>query len=51
MLDSEVEAVKKQAGRKSAITDKIQKCLVVRGTLNSAYYQMAYKEIALLKSV
>jgi hypothetical protein len=51
VLTSRAETLKKQTGRKPAITDKMRERLVARATLNAAYRWMTYKEIAWVKSV
>jgi hypothetical protein len=51
VLKSQVEAVRRQAGRKPAITDKVRERLVARATLDDAHRRMTYKEIACLEGV
>jgi len=46
IIRSQVEASKKQTGRKPAITGEIRERLVARVTLDAAHRRMTYKEIA-----
>lgn len=51
VIRSQVEAPKKQTGRKPAITGEIRERLVARATLDAAHRRMTYKEIAQLEGV
>ena len=51
VIRSQVEAPKKQTGRKPAITGEIRERLVARATLDAAHRRMTYKEIARLEGV
>ena len=51
VIRSQVEAPKKQTGRKPAITGEIRERLVARATLDAAHRRMTYKEIARLAGV
>lgn len=51
VLKSGIEEVKKQVGRKPAITDEIRKRLIARATLDAVHRRMPYERIAQLEGV